>query len=45
MAEDLETGDGDDEDNSEDSAEKQSEDDEYQVDAIQQDFDPDETDF
>ena len=45
MAEDSETGEGDDEDNSEKSAEEQSEDDEYQVDAIQQDFDPDETDF
>ena len=42
LAEDSETGEGDD---SEESAEEQSEDDEYQVDAIQQDFDPDETDF
>ena len=45
IAEDSETGEGHDEDNSEESAEEQSEDDEYQVDAIQQDFDPDETDF
>ena len=45
LEEDSETGEGGDEDNSEESAEEQSEDDEYQVDAIQQDFDPDETDF
>ena len=45
LTEDSETGEGGDEDNSEESAEEQSEDDEYQVDAIQQDFDPDETDF
>ena len=45
VPEDSETGGGEDGNNSEKSTDEQSEDDEYQVDAIQQDFDPEETDF
>ena len=45
VTEDSEAGEGDDESDSEKSTGEPSEDDEYQVEGIQQDFDPDETDF